>query len=539
MVFLLSAVQLFAQNRTVTGKVTDESGAAVSGASVTIDKSNKGAVTGSDGSFTISVPANAKQLNIRSANFETKTVSIPSGSTITVKLTASDASKLEDVVVQVPYGVVKNTSFTGAQGTVTAKMIEKQQSVSFTKALDGVVSGVQTTNGGGAPGSNADIRVRGIGSISSGSDVLYVLNGVVYDGSISALNPDDIETITVLKDAASTALFGARGSNGVIMITTKKGKKGKANITVKATQGYINRGIPEYDRLAPKEYYEMMWEATKNNFLNGGTLNPTTGLPWTDAEARQAATDQLTDGSHLVYNAYNVAGNQLVSPTTGKLNSNAKLLWNESWSKALFRIAQRQNVNMSISGANDKTDYLISAGYLNEEGTMINSGYKRYNMRLNVNTEANDWLKAGLNVDGSMTKNTNVINGGTATSNPFYYSQQMGPIYPVYQHDLTTGSTILDANGNPVLDWGIPAQMGTRPYAGNSNLVGTLALDDRHSINFNANANTYLDMKLSKHFSLKTTFGLNSYNSYGTTYQNNQYGDAANVQGRSRYYWRN
>lgn len=393
MVFLLSAVQLFAQNRTVTGKVTDESGAAVSGASVTIDKSNKGAVTGSDGSFTISVPANAKQLNIRSANFETKTVSIPSGSTITVKLTASDASKLEDVVVQVPYGVVKNTSFTGAQGTVTAKMIEKQQSVSFTKALDGVVSGVQTTNGGGAPGSNADIRVRGIGSISSGSDVLYVLNGVVYDGSISALNPDDIETITVLKDAASTALFGARGSNGVIMITTKKGKKGKANITVKATQGYINRGIPEYDRLAPKEYYEMMWEATKNNFLNGGTLNPTTGLPWTDAEARQAATDQLTDGSHLVYNAYNVAGNQLVSPTTGKLNSNAKLLWNESWSKALFRIAQRQNVNMSISGANDKTDYLISAGYLNEEGTMINSGYKRYNMRLNVNTEANDWLR--------------------------------------------------------------------------------------------------------------------------------------------------
>ena len=534
MVFLLSAVQLFAQNRTVTGKVTDEKGAAVAGASVTIDNTSKGVVTGTDGSFTISVPANAKQLTVRSSGLETQKITITSSNTLNVKMTSdSKSGSIDEVVVQVPYGTVKKTSFTGAEGTVTAKMIEKQQAVSFTKALDGVVSGVSTTNGGGAPGSNADIRVRGIGSISSSSDVLYVLNGVAYDGSISALNPDDIETITILKDAASTALYGARGSNGVIMITTKKGKKGRANISVKATQGFINRGIPEYDRLAPKEYYEMMWEATKNNFLFSGALNPNTGLPWTDVEARQASTEQLTDGSHLVYNAYNVAGDKLVNPTTGKLNTNAKLLWNESWAKALFRIAQRQNVNMSISGASDKTDYLISAGYLNEEGTMINSGYKRYNMRLNVNTEANDWLRTGLNIDGSMTKNTNVTNGGTATSNPFYYSQQMGPIYPIYQHNTTTGETILDANGNPVLDWGVPSQMGARPYAANSNLLGTLALDDRNSNNFNANANTYLDIKISKHFSLKTTLGLNSYNSYGTTYQNNQFGDAQNVKGRS------
>jgi TonB-linked SusC/RagA family outer membrane protein len=528
MFFLFSVAQVWAQNRTVTGKVTDEKGAAVGGATVKANGSTKATSTSADGTFSLSVPTTVKSITISGVGLASKTITIPASGTISASLVAaSTAPDLDEVVVQVPYGTKKLSEFTGSQGTVGAKDIAKQQNSSFTKSLEGMVPGLAATNGGGAPGSNADIRIRGIGSISGDASPLYVLNGIPYDGSISAISPDDIESVTVLKDAASAALYGARGSNGVIMITTKKGKKGKAQISVRGTQGYITRGIPEYDRLAPKEYYEMMWEATRNANQFGPSA-------MTAAAAGLAASNDLTGPNALVYNAYNVPGNQLVSPTTGKLNSSAQLLWNESWAKALFRTAKRQNITTSIAGASDKSDYLLSIGYLNEEGTMINTGFKRYTMRLNVNSTANDWLKTGLNVDGGFTKNNGVINGGSATSNPFYYSRQMGPIYPVYQHNTTTGAFVIDpATGLPALDFGIPAQMGTRPYAGNSNLLGTVMLDERSSKNFNANANTYLDAKLSKHFSLKTTFGINMFNGYSTTYQNNQYGDAAGVKGRS------
>ena len=526
--FFFTVSQVLAQSQTVTGKVTDEKGAAVAGATVKANGGNFGTSTSADGSFSLTVPASIKSLTISGIGMATQTsVAIPKSGAISVRMATEAGVDLDEVVVQVPYGTIKKTSFTGSEGTVTAKQMEKQQTASFTKTLEGLVPGLSATNGGGAPGSNADIRIRGFGSISGSTSPLYVLNGIIYDGSISSLDPNDIETVTILKDAASTALYGARGSNGAILITTKRGKKGKAQISVRATQGYISRGIPEYDRVGAKDYYELMWEATRNAYVYGSQQ-------LSFAAAGVQASNDLTGPNGLVYNAYNVPGNQLVSPTTGKLNPNASLLWNESWEKALFRVANRQNINTSIAGASDKSDYLLSLGYLNEEGTMLKTGFKRYTMRLNVNTQANDWLKAGVNIDGGYTLRQNSLNGGTATSNPFYYSRQMGPIYPVYQHNLTTGAFVIDpATGQPALDWGIPSQMGTRPYAGNSNLLGSLDLDDRNSRNLNANANTYLDIKLSKHFNFKTSFGINFFNGYSTNYQNNQYGDAANVRGRT------
>ena len=526
--FFFTVSQVWAQSQTVTGKVTDEKGAAVAGATVKANGGNFGTSTSADGSFSLTVPASIKSLTISGIGMATQTsVAIPKSGAISVRMATEAGVDLDEVVVQVPYGTIKKTSFTGSEGTVSAKQMERQQVASFTKTLEGLVPGLSATNGGGAPGSNASIRIRGIGSINGSQEPLFVLNGVVYDGSISSIDPADIETVTVLKDAASTALYGARGSNGVIMITTKRGKRGKAQINVRATQGYISRGIPEYDRVGSKDYYELMWEATRNAFVYGSQQ-------MSMAAAGVQASNDLTGPNGLVYNAYNVPGNQLVNSTTGKLNPNASLLWEDSWEKALFRVANRQNINTSIAGASDKSDYLLSLGYLNEDGTMIKTGFKRYNMRLAVNTQANDWLRAGVNIDGAYSNRQNSINGGTATSNPFYYSRQMGPIYPVYQRNLTTGAYIIDpATGQPSLDWGIPSQMGTRPYAGNSNNLGTLMLDDRNSIVLNSNANSYLDIRINKHLSLKTTFGVNLFNSYATTHQNSQYGDAENVKGRT------
>lgn len=517
---LLSAIFLLllntmAQNRTITGKVTDDKGQPVDKASVVVKGTKLGTSTNNLGIYTLSIPATAKTLVISSVGMVTQEISISAGNFDIAMVT--DMTSMAAVVVTVPYGTVKKTAFTGAENTISASQIQKQQVTSVTRALDGLVPGIIVTNGGGQPGTGAQVLIRGVGSVNATSAPLYVLNGVPYDGSIAAISNDDIETVTVLKDAAAAALYGSRAANGVIMITTKKGKRGKANVTGSLRQGLMARGIPEYNRVGPKEYYELFWESYRNFYVSQGDNMSVAG---------QKASDILTSTNGLVYNAYNVPGNELVNPETGKLNPNAKLLWNESWEDALFRTASRTNANMSISGANDNMDYFFSAGYLNEDGIVRNSGYKRYNFRVNLNMNATDWLTTGVNLDGAVARRADLLATGSFTSNPFYYSRQMGPIYPVYQHDLVTGAFI-DTLGEHKLDWGVPEQMGARPYAGRSNLRGSLDLDDQHSDIFNGNANVYAEIKFLKDFTFRTTLGLNLYNSYDTYYQNNQFGDAA------------
>lgn len=509
--------------RTVTGVVKDGNGKPIADASVVVKGTTIGTTTDAKGLFTLtSVPTSAKILVVSSINYETTDVSIGSG-TVSVTLKASE-DDLGEVVVTVPYGTVKRTAFTGSSNTVSASTINKQQVTSVTRVLEGLIPGLQATNGGGAPGSGSDVRLRGIGSVNASSSPLYVVNGVPYDGSISAIASEDIESIDVLKDAAAANLYGSRAANGVIMITTKKGK-GAPSLQGSIRHSFSSRGIPEYDRVGAADYYELFWEAYRNSYVYGSGQ--------TMAQAGVNASNVLTGSSGLVYNAYNVPGNTLVDPVSGKLNPNAQLLWNESWSDALFRTAQRTNANISISGSSDKANYYISGGYLNEEGSAKFSGYKRYTFRASVDVKATKYLKAGINIDGASDRRDGLFAGGTATSNPFYYSRQMGPIYPVYERNLTTGAIIKDANGNPVLDFGTTAQMGSRPYAANSNLVGTLALDKRQQKRLNGNFNPYVEVSFLKDFTFRTTLGLNYFAVDALTYQNNQYGDAANVQGRA------
>jgi TonB-linked SusC/RagA family outer membrane protein len=517
-ILLFSGVLVFAQNKVVTGVVTDGQGKALSDVSVQVQGTQIGTVTSSNGQFSLSVPANAKTLVFSSVGMEAQQV--PIGSRTTFDVTMSSTSQaLSEVVINVPYGTITKKAFTGSENTINAKSIAKQQVTSVTKALEGLVPGIIVTNGGGAPGSSASVLIRGVGSVNATSSPLYVLNGVPYDGSISALSTDDIESVTVLKDAAAAALYGSRAANGVIMITTKKGKKGSPLVTASLRQGYMSRGIPEYDRVDSKQYYELMWEGYRNSYFSQGNNYATAG---------KMASDVVAGPNGLVYNAYNVPAKELIDPATGKLNPAASLMWNESWEDALYRTASRTNANFTVSGGADKMDYYLSAGYLNEDGIVRFSGYKRYNMRLNVNMNATSWLNTGLNLDGSVGDRKDVPSGGTSTTNPFYFTRQMGPIYPVYQHDLKTGAFVIDPEtGKNALDWGTVDQMGTRPYAGRSNLLGSLDLDDRSRKIFNGNANTYAEIKFLRDFSFKTTLGLNFYSTNGTSYQNNQFGDAA------------
>ena len=519
--FYLCAILLFstvasAQTRTITGVVKNAQGEPVTNATVLVKGTKIGTSTNSKGSFELVVKSDAKTLIISSVGSVSQDLAIGKANNFNIVL-ATESQDLTEVVVQVPYGTIKKSAFTGAENTITAASIQKQQVTNVSKALEGLVPGLITTNGGGAPGSGASVLIRGVGSVSSSSSPLYVLNGVPYDGSITSLSTDDIESVTVLKDAAAAALYGSRAANGVIMITTKKGKKGKTAVTASLRQGSMSRGIPEYDRVDSKQYYELMWEAYRNSYRFAGDNAATAGTK---------ASAVLTGASGLVYNAYDVPGASLVDPVTGKLNASAKLIYNDSWEDALFRNASRTNANINFSGAGEASDYFLSAGYLNEDGIVKNSGIKRYNLRMNVNLAPTKWLNAGINIDGAMVNRKDVPSGGTATTNPFYFTRQMGPIYPVYQRAPVTGAYI-DSLGAHKLDWGVPEQMGTRPYAGRSNLLGSLALDDRSTNTFNGNANTFAEIKFLKDFSFKTTLGLNFYTSNTTSYQNNQFGDAA------------
>lgn len=511
----------FAQSRTITGTVTStEDGLTLPGVSVTVQGLNIGTQTNANGTYSLSIPSEANVLVFSFVGFTTQTVAIGNSVSIDVAL-EPDLQTLEDVVVQIPYGSIKKTAFTGSESTIGSKSFEQQRVTSFTRALEGLVPGIVATSGGGQPGTNADIQIRGVGSVNASSGPLYVLDGVPYSGSNVSLSTDDIESVTVLKDASATALYGSRAANGVIMIQTKRGRSQKAKITANIRTGFQNRFLPEYSRVNSQQYYELMWEATRNRLAAAGNSME---------EAGRLASTQLIPG--LIYNNTNVPNNEVVLPT-GEFNPAARVLYQDNWQDALFQTKLRQDYNLNAVGGSDAGNYYISLGYIKEPGLVKFSEYERFTGRISADANVSTWLKTGLSIDGALGQTNQFVNEGTATTNPWYYTRMMGPIYPVWLRDANGGFVTDPVTGGRALDWGIPSQRGTRPYAGNSNLLGSLALDDRSNNSGNINANTYIEAKFLNDFTFRTVLGGNYQNIYGTTFQNPEFGDAANVDGRS------
>ena len=296
-----------AQNA-VSGTVVDENGEPVVGASVIIKGTRLGVVTDVDGKFVLpSVPKSGKSVTISYIGMETKEVQIKPNMKITL---SEDANSLDEVVVQVAYGSAKKSTLTGAVTQVGSEQLEKRPVSSVTAALEGSTSGVQINSTYGQPGEDATIRIRGFGTVNGNSDPLYVLDGVPYDGNISDLNPNDIESITVLKDAASCALYGNRASNGVILITSKKGKNGKMQFEFRANLGTYNRGISEYSTMNANQFMEASWMDLRNSRITAGD---------DAATAAAYATNNLIS-ERLYLNIYNKADNELFD-SNGKLVS--------------------------------------------------------------------------------------------------------------------------------------------------------------------------------------------------------------------------
>lgn len=527
------ALPAFAQEKSVSGKVTDENGSGLPGVSVSVKGSSKGTSTDAEGNFKISVPNGAK-LTFSYIGYENQDVPVGNQTNLNVKLLPSETA-LNEVVVTT-FGTAKKTSFTGSAAKIGAEKLGVRPITNVGNALAGVSAGVQATSGSGQPGSAPDIRIRGFGSISSSNSPLYVVDGVPYSASIANLNTDDIETMTVLKDAASTALYGARAANGVVMITTKKGAKGKNTINVKYTKGVNTRALPEYDRVGPADYYTLMWEANRNSFAYRATN------PVAMATASANATSGL--GTLVGYNVYNVPANQLVG-TDGKFNPNAQLIYSLddlNWEKPLMRQGNRDEVNLNFNGSGDKSDYFVSLSYLKDKGFLVRSDYDRYTARLNVNNQMKPWFRTGANISATITKSNQAdADGNTSFVNPFFFSRGMAPIYPVYAFDPANPGTFLKLeNGSLRWDYGNLSALGlpSRPqYAGRHAIAETMLNQNFFRRNV-LGGRGYAEISFLKDFKFTANVGTDITNINNVIFGNPEIGDGAPA-GRASHEFQN
>ena len=437
-----------AQNITVKGNVTDKAtGEPVSFASIQIKGTMQGATTDLDGNFSIDAPRNAT-LIFSFVGYKTQEVEIAGRNQINVVL-ESEAESLDDVVV-VAYGTAKKESVTGAIATVKSESIEKRPVSSVSNVLEGMSAGVLSLPGGD-PGDDAAIRIRGVGSPNGSNSPLYVIDGVPFGGNISDLNPNDIETLTVLKDATSAALYGNRASNGVIIITTKRGKSDKVGLNVSVNQGIFTRAIPEYAKVNPQQFMQVFFTGYANN-LYSSKLATTTPITM-DAAIADVRTNLLTYIGD--YNIFDVATADLFD-ANGAFNANAKVLAGYddlNWWDYTMRAGYRQDYNVSGSGASAKSNYYFSVGYLDEQGQTVNSDFSRWSGRANMSVTPVKWLKVGMNIGARWQTQNSRTTSATAYANPLYQAHVMAPIYPVHLHNAD-GSYLLDVNGNKQYDAG-------------------------------------------------------------------------------------
>ena len=517
----------------VSGTVfSQEDGQPIIGAAVKVVGTSTGMLTNVNGRFELALPAGKDQLEITYLGYEGKVVKAKNGMRVFLK---ADAQLVDEVVV-VAYGTTKKSSFTGSAENINGEKLELRPISNVAKGLEGNASGVQVTSSSGQPGSEPAIRIRGYGSINAYSTPLYVVDGIPYDGSLSSINPSDIESMTVLKDASAGALYGARGANGVVMITTKKGKEGKAQVTWRSTAGWSSRALPRYSLVNQKDFVQLTYEGLRNEAIFGN------GMSWEEGEA--FARSQM--GANLggeYYNPFkNYTWDQIIDPATGMVRPDAQSAWNEDWLDAVKHDnALRHEHQLNINGGTDKTKYMLSLGYLNEDGILKTTGFQRYTARVNVDSKVTDWFSASLSTNLAHSISNFSDYDGTSTSNVWYSAQFVSPLFPMYVKDLN-GNNVLDENGKPQLDYG--DNFVKRPGSYNDyNPLGGLVDDKaenkrdaaglRAGVVFgtdNANAGWLQGIKLA------VNFGMDYNSRYRMRYMNMHHGNQATAGGLLQKY---
>lgn len=512
---MMSAGLAFAQVQAVAGLVTDAStGEPIPFASIQVKGTMTGASSDAEGQYRINVKSADAVLIFSSVGYKTAEVSVAEQTKINVSL-EPDSQHLDETIV-IAFGKTTKEAFTGSATVVNSSDISKVQSSNATRALEGVVAGVQMTTSSGALGSSPSIRIRGISSISAGSTPLYVVDGVPYAGDINNINPSDIESMTVLKDAASNALYGARGANGVIMITTKKARRGEAVVTLEAKIGANTKALRNYDYITdPGQYYETHYTALKNYYMDQG---------FSASEAHlRAATNVAGPASNggTGYNVFTVPEGELLIGSNGRLNPAATLgrlvdyngtkylLTPDNWLDNVYKNSLRQEYNASVSGGNERASFYASLGMLDNKGIIENTSMRRYTAKLKADYQAKSWLKVGASASYAKYNwlNANPSESAGSTGSVFGIAVGMAPIYPLFMRDAD-GNVMKDVNGFNLYDFGNGANAGmNRPNAANANPLATNLLDRTESDGNALDGTAYAEFKFLKDFTLTINGG--------------------------------
>ena len=523
--FFLGVQCMVTQQMKVTGVVINEDdGEPVIGASIVVKGTTIGTITDLDGKFELETQKDAK-LIISYVGLRTQETTAQQNMRIVL---SSDSQAIDEVVV-VAYGTAKKSSFTGSASTVGAALMDKRPLSNALSALEGNTSGVQMTSSIGQPGEAAKVTIRGFGSVNADNAPLYVVDGAIFSGDISSISPSDIESMTILKDAASTSLYGSSAGNGVVLITTKKGSSSSgAGVTLSISQGWSSRAYNDYAKVGVYDYYPLQWQMLRN-------ANMSLGQSATDAAAN-ASKDII---NKLKYNPFVGIANDAIVGTDGLLNPSASALkWGEDldWEDAAYRTGHRQEYNVSYNTKTEKSDTYASIGYLNDKGYMIKTDFERYNARLNYNIYPVKWFKSGLNLGLSRTNSnysTSTSSNSAGYGNLSRFIRSMAPIYPVHKHDIETGA-YLDKEGNVVTD---PALYtydyeGARISSNGRDGIAEALWNDRLMSTTNSSARTYVTITPIEGLNLTVNYAFDNKDERRRVYENPEVGDGTAGPGR-------
>ncbi|NHA05038.1 TonB-dependent receptor [Mucilaginibacter sp. HC2] len=491
--FTLLSLQAMAQIK-ISGKVTSaQDNSPLPAVSIKIKGTSSGTVTDVSGNYSISLPNANAVLIFSYTGFASQEVGADGRSTINIQL-KEIASGLNEVVV-IGYGTAKKSDLTGAVTTIKADQLLDKPVPNLTQALQGKVAGVDVSVNSNAPGAGAKVRIRGIGSINSNIDPVYVVDGVVGVDP-NSINPNDIASIEVLKDASSTAIYGVRGANGIIMVTTKRGKKGPATISYDA-----NANISELYRHVPTLNSKEFIDIYNQSFANGAKFDPT-GAVQTPAKALNYANFPL------LFNPDN----------TPKYDTN--------WEKETYKPSFSQSHQLNIQGGSEKSVYSLSLGYLNQHGLTPTSAFKRYSIKMTMDNDVKDWLKIGGSINLISSRQRLVTDGNGSLNVPRAVTEEV-PIVPIkYPNGNWAGNfDIAGLEGAPN-----PIQIANERYTLNNNMQML--------------GNVYFQFKISKELDFKTDFGYNLssqknnfYSSLALQHLSADQGGVANINAYQNYFW--
>lgn len=466
LLFFWSYFSVFAQKHSVVGEVRDIAGDPVVGASIVTSDKRVGTSSDIRGQFRIEVPEGVRYLQVSCLGYAPRRIVVNDSMFVILRV----QSELLDESLVVAYETTRRSRFTGAASVLEGERFHDRAISVVTNSLEGLLPGVQVGESDGQPGASSSLRIRGFGSVNAGSHPVYVVDGSIYNGELCDLNSFDIQSITVLKDAASAALYGSSAGNGVVLIRLNKGFAGRPALHFNMKQGFSERGIPEYDRVGLSDYYRLEWEMLRNGLVSGG-------------ESVESAGQKASLGlfGKLNSNPFDgVADTEIVLPD-GSLNPAAgRLLYDDlDWASSLFRRGYRGEYNLSYHFGRSKSNFYLSLGYLDENGYVVNSGLERISARLSAEFQPISRLKAGLDLNVLRTDGdlANTRDNASNPVNPFYFTRYIGPIYPVHKYDSEQKKYVTDAFGKRVYDY---SERGAVASFNNRNIVEETARNRNH-----------------------------------------------------------